>query len=140
MIGKGCEVELSVMITAAQIRSMIQQLTLLKISLDDFDQWLTAASWNMHKDSQPESDEAKRMIGKIELGLAEFDAGHKSRRQLFNELAILAGLFEMGTPTPLVLAASSTLNVVPFSFQFELTARVDRQLGMELSYTLRPAV
>ena len=88
------------MITAAQIRSMIQQLTLLKISLDDFDQWLTAASWNMHKDSQPESDEAKRMIGKIELGLAEFDAGHKSRRQLFNELAILAGLFGNGYSNP----------------------------------------
>jgi hypothetical protein len=68
----GVGVGLSLMITVDQIRSVLQQVVLSKMSLDDFDEWLTKTSWNMHKDSVPDAIQA---VGKIELCLAE--AGRK---------------------------------------------------------------
>lgn len=119
---------------------MIHQLTLLKISLDDFEEWLTSASWNMHKDSQPESGEVRRMVGKIELALAEYDDGRKSESQLFSELDNLAGWFKMGNSAQSMLFASSTAQILQFNFQLELSEHVDKRFGMGLSYTPLPAV
>ena len=133
MIGRGCEVELQVMITTTQIRAMIQQVTLFKISLDDFEEWLTAASWSMHQDSEPE---AVQLVGKIELGLAEVDAGHKSYADLLRDFASLAGMFEIGcAPAIPRLVASSSARSFPFNFRFELSEDVDKRYGMGFSYT-----
>jgi hypothetical protein len=60
------------MITVEQTRSKLVQLTLSKLSLDDFDQWLTKASWNMHVSSSPE---AVALVGQIEETLAIYEAG-----------------------------------------------------------------
>jgi hypothetical protein len=58
---------------------MLQKLLLSEISVDEFDEWFGAASWNMHKDS---SIEAQKMAGRVELLLAEFDQGHLSEGEL----------------------------------------------------------
>jgi len=124
------------MITAAQIRSMIHQLTLSKVSLDDFEEWFTAASWNAHQDSDIE---AMKLVGEIELDLAEMDTGHKSYGEVLNDLSRLAGIFEMGE-VQTKMATSSTVKTFPFSLQFEPSADADKQHGMEFSYTpLLPA-
>ena len=70
LIGSGCEVELAVMITVAQIRERLIDLLASKedSSLDDFDEWLAGASWNMHQDSDLE---AQWFAAEIELALAE---------------------------------------------------------------------
>lgn len=59
------------MITISQIRSVLQEVILSKISLDQFDKWLTDASWNMHQDS---TAEAIKLVGQLELILADYDA------------------------------------------------------------------
>jgi hypothetical protein len=121
------------MITADQIRVMIQQLTLFKITLDDFEERLTAASWDMHKDSQ---DDAVRMVGNIELWLAEFDAEQKNRSDLLKNLEQLAGLFSMGdSPSPAALVGSASVASFPFTGQFELLADAGKRYEVGFSYT-----
>jgi hypothetical protein len=126
------------MITADQIRAMIQQLTLFNITLDDFEDWLTAASWNMHQGAE---QDAVSMAGKIELELAEMDAGHKSQADILKEFAMLAGLFEMGDAPPVrIFSGSGNAKSFRFNGLFQLWADADKQHGMEFSYTpLLPA-
>lgn len=125
------------MITADQIRAMVHQLILSKISLDEFEEWLTANSWNAHQDSEVE---AMQLVGKIELALAEAGTDQESYAALLKVLGGMVGTFEMGTPPAPRLVASSTVKLIPFSFQFELLADVDKRYGMGFSYTpLLPA-
>ncbi len=58
------------MLNSAQIRIMVGELVLSRISLDDFEDWLVGASWNMHQN--PEIDaETKRLVGAIELNVSQ---------------------------------------------------------------------
>jgi hypothetical protein len=117
---------------------MIQQRTLLKITQDDFEEWLTRASWNMHQDSEPE---ALKMVGEIELWISEMDAGHRSHAEFLGNLAQLSGIFEMGeVPSTPVQIASANAVSFPFTGQFELSVDADRRYEVEFSYTpLLPA-
>jgi hypothetical protein len=74
------------MITVDQIRAMLQQVVLASVSLDQFDEWLSKASWNMHHNS---SAEAISLVGKIELILAEYDDGLQSEEQTLSSLSAL---------------------------------------------------
>lgn len=56
-------------------------------SLEDFDDWFSLASWNAHKDSSPG---ALRLVGAVELRLAEYSNGHLSYDELLHELELLA--------------------------------------------------
>ncbi len=78
------------MITVDQTRAMLQQVVLASVSLDEFDEWLSEASWNMHHDSSPE---AIRLVGKIELLLAAYDDGLQSEQQTLSSLAALHPVF-----------------------------------------------
>jgi hypothetical protein len=78
------------MITVDQIRTMLQQVILASVSLDQFDEWLSKASWNMHHESSPE---AISLVGKIELILAEYDAGFQSEEQTLSSLSALNPVF-----------------------------------------------
>jgi hypothetical protein len=119
---------------------MIHRLALSKITLDDFEEWLTAASWNAQKNSDTD---ALRMVGKIELYLAEADAESKSYDELLRDFANLSGIwmFKMGdAPSSLISADSSCTQSVPFNFQFGLLGDADKRYGVEFSYTpLLPA-
>ena len=117
---------------------MIQQLTLLEISLDDFEEWLTSASWNMHQDSEPS---AIRLVGKIELLISEMDASNLSEAAIVKGLSALGGIFEMGnTPNVRIVATSSSARFIPFMYQAELSEGADKQPGLVFSYTpLLPA-
>jgi len=121
------------MITAAQIRAMIQQLTSTKISLDDFEEWMTAASWNMHKESS--DPDAIRMVGKFELYLAE--SAQKKQEEIIGNLASIAGVFQIGeTPGISVTTAGTASQTIPLKYQFELSADAGKQFEKEFSYTL----
>jgi len=74
------------MITVDQTRAMLQQVIAAGVSLDQFDEWLSKASWNMHHDSSPE---AISLVGKIELLLAEYDDGLQSEQETLSSLAAL---------------------------------------------------
>lgn len=130
LIGKPCGLEWADMITVGQIRAMIQQLTLFKISLDDFEEWFTAASWNAHQSNQNDARETMQLIGKIELCLAEGES--KSYSQVLQELAKLVGFFSIGSAP--IATTSGSVSIAP-QFQFEQSAVADTRFSMGLSYT-----
>lgn len=80
------------MITIDQIRIMLQQLTLSRISLDEFDEWLTANSWNMH---QAHDVEVVRLVGTVERLLAEEEEGYISERQMYDQFGKLSRFFRL---------------------------------------------
>jgi hypothetical protein len=65
---------------------MLQQVILASVSLDQFDEWLAKASWNMQRDSSPE---AISLVGKIELLLAAYDDGLQTEDQTLSSLRAL---------------------------------------------------
>jgi hypothetical protein len=69
------------MITVAQIREHLVDYLASDSAeaLDQFDDWLAGASWNMHQHSDPQ---AQRLVSAVELCLAEYDAGKVEERQL----------------------------------------------------------
>lgn len=84
------------MITESQIRDKLFDYLTREITLNDFEDWLVFQSWNMHQDSD---DAAQRLVGAIELRLAEYSNDHLSDDALERELKGL-------------LAASVSLSIV----------------------------
>jgi hypothetical protein len=120
------------MITVDQINAMLHQLTLFRVPLDDFEEWLTGASWNMQKDSD---QDAVRMVGRIERLLSELDEGYKSEAQVFRELGEIAGIFELSNVSVIPrVASSSARHGDPINVPFQWSAASDRPLGLGFSY------
>jgi len=71
------------MITESQIRDKLFDYLTREITLNDFEDWLVFQSWNMHHDSD---DAAQRLVGAIELRLAEYSDDHLSDDALEREL------------------------------------------------------
>jgi len=92
------------MIEVAQIQAMIQQLSLYRISLDAFEDWLVQASWNMHVDSPPE---AISMVGKIERILAENSGQYITEQQAIEVLGEMAGIIHIGPTADMVIASGT---------------------------------
>ena|SRR5687767_685577 len=61
------------MISEVEVRRKLFALLRENISLEEFEAWLVPQSWNMHRDSLPA---ARRLVGEIELSLAEYSNGH----------------------------------------------------------------
>ena len=133
------------MITVDQIRSMLQQLTLSQLSLDDFDEWLTGASWNMQQASSPE---AISMVGQIEARLAEYEDGHISWETIieaFGKMAVVPppmppifSPFEMSNsrPMPAIVTSAMTADASVLNFPLRWSAASDKQPVSGFSYTL----
>jgi hypothetical protein len=75
------------MITESQIRNRLFAYLTREITLNEFEDWLVAQSWNMHRDSD---QKARALAGAIELRLAEYTADHLTDDGLDRELK---GLF-----------------------------------------------
>jgi len=75
------------MITEAQIQQQLFGYLTRALSLNEFEDWLVQQSWNMHRDS---SEAAQRLVGAIELRLAEYSDNHLTDDGLERELK---GLF-----------------------------------------------
>jgi hypothetical protein len=71
------------MITEAQIQQQLFGYLTRALSLNEFEDWLVQQSWNMHRDS---SDAAQRLVGAIELRLAEYSDNHLTDDGLEREL------------------------------------------------------
>jgi hypothetical protein len=71
------------MITESQIREHLANYLAGSESLDSFEDWLVAQSWNMHRDS---SEVAQELVNQIELRLSEHSDGLLSEKQLREEL------------------------------------------------------
>ena len=80
--------EWSGMVTVSEIREHLIDLLASKsdANLDRFQEWLAAASWNMHQDSDPR---AQSFASAIQLHWAEFDLDQLSEAALYEKLADL---------------------------------------------------
>lgn len=81
------------MIQENEIRARLLSLS----DLGEFEDWLAQQSWNMHQDSDPS---AQRLVGKIELALAEFHNGDINEASLFQMLRNLARTYEIRFSDP----------------------------------------
>lgn len=74
------------MLSVVEVRNQVQQLLSGVISQDDFEDRLVGASWNMH---QHADQEVQKLVGAIELRLAEYSDGHLDDSDLHAELQML---------------------------------------------------
>lgn len=81
------------MIQENEIRAKLLALS----SLDELEDWLVRQSWNMHQDSDLS---AQRLVGRIELALAEFYDGHLAEPLLRQRLRNLASTYEASFTPP----------------------------------------
>lgn len=82
------------MLLIDSVRAHIQQFLDGAESLDDFEDWLVGASWNIHKIAD---HELRRFVGSVELRLAEHSEGHMESDALKQELQ---AMFLYGCPLP----------------------------------------
>lgn len=78
--------------------------------LDDFEDWLVAASWNLHR--QADLD-LKRLVGAVELRLAEYSADHLDLEALKHEFQMLwrsLGLARLGRADMKYLERSASVS------------------------------
>ena len=93
-------------------------------ALDDFEEWLVGASWNMHQHSDPI---AQKFISAIELRLAEFDSDKVQEAQLKKQLNELLRDFSIGISLgPRTIDSGSSMD---FSSQQWTFSPADRRLS-----------
>ncbi len=81
------------MIQEREVREKLAKYLHDQMSLEDFSDWLGERSWNMHVGS---SDSAKRLVGSLELLLAEYFQGHRSESELRSLFSALQGVSVIG--------------------------------------------
>jgi hypothetical protein len=103
------------MATESQIREQLVNYLSGESSLDSFDDWLSAETWNIH---QTGDVGAEKLTFAIELLLSEHSSGHVSDEQLDDELKTLlrdfAASVTVGAAQSVVVekTASATLHPV----------------------------
>ena len=91
------------MIRESELRRRLAELISGDVSLDYFEDWYTIASWNSHRDS---SAIANRLVGAVELRLAEFSNLHLSFAELMSELRALV------IAEPILVATTTSPTIV----------------------------
>ncbi len=74
------------MISESEIREKLAAVDAGELPLWDFYDWIEIASINMHLDS---SQEARRLVGRIKIIFAEYDAGGINQAGLLRQLVML---------------------------------------------------
>ena len=87
------------MVSVQDIQAKLASCVLGGSLLDEFDEWFSGHTWNMHRDSDPEAQE---LAAKIELLLAEHSSGHRTESELRSEfghlLSPLLDVYAKGSP------------------------------------------
>jgi hypothetical protein len=115
------------MITVDQIREKLRAVASKRLDLDRFDEWLSQQSWDMHQDS---TEEAQKLVGKVELVLSDFDNGELNIEEVCLKFRGLAAIFEALSAD----ASASPDNQMAVS-QFEWKAASGKQPAAGFSYT-----
>jgi hypothetical protein len=74
------------MLSSSEIKKQIQQYLAQSIDLDQLEDWLVSASWNMHQHAPADAQE---MASALELRFAEYSCGHLSESDLRHELSMI---------------------------------------------------
>jgi hypothetical protein len=127
-------IDFPLMINVDQIRALLEELVRSKISVDGFEDRLTQASWNMHKDS---STEAIEMVGKIESQLVRYAAGEMSFATMINNFKGMSPLYiaiSFDVDRPFTTAGSSSVN----STRFPLVSSAASHKQLESGFSCIP--
>lgn len=125
------------MVSVDLIREHVRQFLEGAASLDEFEDWLASASWNMHQDSDAN---AQQLAGALELRLAEYSIGHLDDEGLRDDFALI---LRQGCPEPVlqvqmfigpVAAVTSTTNVEP-SWSYRLPVESGQRLASATTRT-----
>lgn len=74
------------MLSLDQVREQLQSFLGGALSLDELEDWLAAASWNMHQHAPAD---VQKLVGAVELRLAEHSSGHLDEDALHEEFQVL---------------------------------------------------
>lgn len=126
------------MLSVPELQRQILRLVFGELTLDEFDEWFSASSWNMHKVAD---EPAQVMASEIELLLAEHSARHLSDDALVSRLWELAGLnrglivgARAGVSTPIQASAG----YLRFELQDRRIENYSSQAGTHGEPVLRP--
>jgi len=75
-----------------EIRNQLARCLAKEITLDEFEDWFVARSWNYQEAATPQLLD---LVSQIELLLAEFSNGHLEEEQLRRHLAIFVTCYEV---------------------------------------------
>jgi hypothetical protein len=98
------------MIHEQEVRARLADALVGGGDFDDFEDWLIAASWNMHRDS---SESAQSLVSGIELALAEFSNGHLDQDELRSKLLHLLNDVALSVSLPAPSASASSRRPLP---------------------------
>jgi hypothetical protein len=104
------------MVTASEIRATIGEFLAGSLQFADFEDWIIAKTWNIHKHGEVE---AQVLAYGVELRIAEYNLDALSLQDLRLELQNLANTFVLDpNQASRVLSASSTkVTSVPWTIQ-----------------------
>ena len=111
-----------------EIRMQLVRYLTKEISLDEFEDWFVARSWNYYEAASPLLLE---LVSQIELLLAEFSNGHLPEEQLRREIAPFATYYEvayhLGTAPNITTLSTSSGSVFPQNLEqsFDIQAAVE---------------
>lgn len=101
------------MLSQNEIRQKLNSFILNELSLGEFEDWIAANSWNMHLNSDRES---QVLASAIELRLAEYSSGHLPCEQMIEEFrSLLAGMFVLNVrlnADPVICMTGASITVV----------------------------
>ena len=70
-----------VMIRESEVREKMRDVLLSRLALDDFEDWLTQHSWNMHLDSDPN---VQGLVTSVQLALDEYSVDTITEAELLS--------------------------------------------------------
>jgi hypothetical protein len=124
------------MVSVEELRAKVAAYLQGRTSLDEFDEWFSANTWNMHRDNDPE---AQRIAGAIELLLAEHSSGHLTDSQLLVRLLPLADPKTAFIPSADHVEASTTSRGSGGYSRYELPSRKTGRYSSQAGSLEEPA-
>ena len=123
-----------------ELREKVRAVVLRGISIDEFEDWLVAHSWDMHQWAAPE---IQRLVSYLELRLAEHSSEHLSADELLHEFALrlaqldaplkpfAVGRVSFGDASIVESAASGASGMAVHNFKIKLAERSDLESSSE---------
>lgn len=118
------------MLSADLVREQLQKVLASEVDLDDFEDWIVSASWNMHKSAD---HDVQNLVGAIERQFAIYSDELINKSELFDEFGLLLqlGCYQVPMqvqmvlgPPAIVTSMTSIESAQPWSFMISVNSMV----------------
>lgn len=110
------------MVAAEEIRVRLADYVLGEISLEDFEDWFVANSWNAHQSGDPD---LQRLVFEIEAKLSEYSGDQIDEQVLRRGLALLAKQITVN----LAIGISQPIVTIHTGSTYSTADLAERQIG-----------